>query len=169
MGETHFFALAARFVQFTDAGQWNKKPLTFVVRPALGTGELAREDALASLEGLLWRGLILWLIVYALAIGSFGMLPLQLAAGSALPGLRTTILICLVTGLVMTLAPLALFTTALTHLPAGNASIVATVEPVVSILLAALILGQYLALPQFLGAALIIGGVVVLTTGKRVV
>ena len=40
---------------------------TFVVRPALGTGELAREDALASLEGLLWRGLILWLIVYALA------------------------------------------------------------------------------------------------------
>ena len=40
---------------------------TFVVRPALGTGELAREDALASLEGLLWRALILWLIVYALA------------------------------------------------------------------------------------------------------
>jgi len=39
----------------------------FVVRPALGSGELAREDALASLEGLLWRVLILWLIVYALA------------------------------------------------------------------------------------------------------
>jgi adenosylcobinamide-phosphate synthase len=40
---------------------------TLVVRPALGMGELAREDALASLEGLLWRALILWLIVYALA------------------------------------------------------------------------------------------------------
>ncbi len=39
----------------------------FVVRPALGSGELAREDALASLEGLLWRALVLWLIVYALA------------------------------------------------------------------------------------------------------
>jgi adenosylcobinamide-phosphate synthase len=38
-----------------------------VDRPALGTGELAREDALASLEGLLWRALILWLIVFALA------------------------------------------------------------------------------------------------------
>jgi cobalamin biosynthesis protein CobD/CbiB len=38
-----------------------------VVRPALGTGELAREDALASLEGLLWRALIVWLIVFALA------------------------------------------------------------------------------------------------------
>jgi len=36
-------------------------------RPPLGTGETAREDALASLEGLLWRALILWLIVYLLA------------------------------------------------------------------------------------------------------
>ena len=36
-------------------------------RPPLGTGESAREDALASLEGLLWRALILWLIVYLLA------------------------------------------------------------------------------------------------------
>ena len=38
-----------------------------IERPPLGTGELAREDALASLEGLLWRALILWLIVFALA------------------------------------------------------------------------------------------------------
>jgi adenosylcobinamide-phosphate synthase len=40
---------------------------TLVDRPALGTGEPAHEDALASLEGLLWRALILWLIVFALA------------------------------------------------------------------------------------------------------
>lgn len=39
----------------------------FVVRPALGLGEPAREDALASLEGLLWRALVLWLIVFLLA------------------------------------------------------------------------------------------------------
>jgi adenosylcobinamide-phosphate synthase len=39
----------------------------FVERPALGVAELAREDALASLEGLLWRALILWLVVYLLA------------------------------------------------------------------------------------------------------
>lgn len=39
----------------------------FVVRPALGTGEPAREDSLASLEGLLWRALIVWLIVFLLA------------------------------------------------------------------------------------------------------
>ncbi|HSN21177.1 MAG TPA: regulatory signaling modulator protein AmpE [Usitatibacter sp.] len=37
-----------------------------VVRPALGVGEGAREDALASLEGLLWRALALWFIVFLL-------------------------------------------------------------------------------------------------------
>ena len=36
-------------------------------RPSLGVGEPAGEDALASLEGLLWRALVLWLIVYLLA------------------------------------------------------------------------------------------------------
>jgi cobalamin biosynthesis protein CobD/CbiB len=38
----------------------------FVSRPGIGVGELAGEDALVSLEGLLWRALILWMIVYAL-------------------------------------------------------------------------------------------------------
>jgi cobalamin biosynthesis protein CobD/CbiB len=38
-----------------------------VARPALGSGEPAREDALTSLEGLLWRALIVWLIAYLLA------------------------------------------------------------------------------------------------------
>jgi len=38
-----------------------------VERPTLGQGELAREDALASLEGLLWRALVLWLLVFLLA------------------------------------------------------------------------------------------------------
>jgi cobalamin biosynthesis protein CobD/CbiB len=42
-------------------------PDGLVARPSLGSGEPAREDALASLEGLLWRALILWLIVYLLA------------------------------------------------------------------------------------------------------
>jgi cobalamin biosynthesis protein CobD/CbiB len=38
-----------------------------LARPALGSGEPAREDALASLEGMLWRALVLWLVVFALA------------------------------------------------------------------------------------------------------
>ncbi|HYC35517.1 MAG TPA: regulatory signaling modulator protein AmpE [Usitatibacter sp.] len=36
-------------------------------RPALGQGELAGEDALASLGGLLWRALVLWLLAFLLA------------------------------------------------------------------------------------------------------
>lgn len=39
----------------------------FEARPSLGLGEPAREDALASLEGLLWRALVLWLIAFLLA------------------------------------------------------------------------------------------------------
>jgi cobalamin biosynthesis protein CobD/CbiB len=35
-------------------------------RPLLGVGEPAREDALTSLAGLLWRALIVWMIVYLL-------------------------------------------------------------------------------------------------------
>jgi len=38
-----------------------------IPRPALGTGEPAGEEVLASLEGMLWRAMTLWLIVFALA------------------------------------------------------------------------------------------------------
>jgi adenosylcobinamide-phosphate synthase len=44
----------------------------FVARPGLGLGEPAREDALASLEGLLWRALVLWLIVFLLSAALHG-------------------------------------------------------------------------------------------------
>jgi adenosylcobinamide-phosphate synthase len=43
------------------AGGW-------VSRPTLGVGDAAGEDALASLEGMLWRALVLWLVVYVLAV-----------------------------------------------------------------------------------------------------
>jgi cobalamin biosynthesis protein CobD/CbiB len=39
---------------------------TLVDRPVLGVGELAGEEALASLEGMLWRSLVLWLVAYLL-------------------------------------------------------------------------------------------------------
>jgi adenosylcobinamide-phosphate synthase len=40
---------------------------TSLDRPGLGTGEAPREEALASLEGLLWRALGVWMIVFLLA------------------------------------------------------------------------------------------------------
>jgi cobalamin biosynthesis protein CobD/CbiB len=43
------------------AGAW-------VPRATLGVGEAAGEDAIASLEGMLWRALVLWLVVYVLAL-----------------------------------------------------------------------------------------------------
>jgi len=38
-----------------------------VSRPPLGTGDPASEEVLSSLEGMLWRAMTLWLIVFALA------------------------------------------------------------------------------------------------------
>jgi adenosylcobinamide-phosphate synthase len=40
----------------------------WVARPTLGVGDIAGEDTLASLEGLLWRSLVLWMVVYGLAV-----------------------------------------------------------------------------------------------------
>lgn len=45
----------------------------FIDRPVLGTGDPAREDALASLEGLLWRALVLWLVAFLLAAAIQGL------------------------------------------------------------------------------------------------
>ena len=39
---------------------------TVVDRPSLGLGDPAGEESLASLEGLLWRALVLWLVAYLL-------------------------------------------------------------------------------------------------------
>jgi len=46
---------------------------TLVDRPPLGTGDVAREETLASLEGLLWRALVLWLVVFLLAAAIHGV------------------------------------------------------------------------------------------------
>ena len=67
--------------------------------------------------------------------------------------------------MLVTLLPLALYMIALSRLPAGNVAIAATIEPALSIIFAALILNQYLAPVQLLGAALVAVGVVVLARG----
>ena len=115
-------------------------------------------------------------LFYTLAIGCLGLLPLQLFATPAgappgfvgipvLPDAWTTLRIALVVGVLVTLLPLSLYTIALSRLPAGNVAIAATIEPALSIIFAALILGQFLGAVQILGAALVVGGVVVLAWG----
>ena len=39
---------------------------SLVDRPTLGTGEVAGEEALSSLAGMLWRSLVLWLVAFLL-------------------------------------------------------------------------------------------------------
>lgn len=68
----------------------------------------------------------------------------------------------LVTGIVTTLAPTTLYTLVLRGLPASEASILATWEPVVALLLAATVLGDRLEVWQWLGAGAVFGGAVIL-------
>ncbi len=152
-----------------------------VVEPWRGAG--LRGDALGIALGLLSavtygsysllgkvglrRHRPLTLLLYALGFGTLGLLPVQLLAGSPLPPARTTLPLALVTGIVITLLPLGLYTIGLNELPSSTAAIIATFEPVVAIGLSALVLRQFLTLPQLAGAALIIGGVIVLASGER--
>ena len=68
----------------------------------------------------------------------------------------------------MTLIPIALYTAGLRRLPAGEASILATWEPVMAIVVAAAVLGEVPSIGQVIGGVFVIGGVVMLAvTGKR--
>lgn len=115
-------------------------------------------------------------LFYTLGIGCIGLLPLQLFATPAgtppafvgipaLPDPWTMLRIALAVGVLVTLVPLTLYTIALSRLPAGNVAIAATIEPALSIIFAAIVLGQYLAPVQLLGAVLVVVGVVVLARG----
>lgn len=59
-----------------------------------------------------------------------------------------------------TLLAYSLFTLALAHIEAGQASIAATMEPVLTAVLAYVILGERMEIPQWLGGLLVLGGVV---------
>lgn len=109
----------------------------------------------------------LTLVLYGLGFGALGLLPIQVVAGTALPDGVALLVVALVTGVVITLIPLGLYTAALNELPSSNAAIVASFEPVVAISLAALVLGEYLRPVQLLGAAAIVAGVMVLASGNR--
>ena len=96
-----------------------------------------------------------------------GLAPLTAVSGAgAAPAAGEVLLIGLVAGTLFTLVPISLYLLALRELPAGAASTIATVEPVVAIVLAWAVLGETLRLPQIGGAGLILGGVVLLTAAE---
>jgi drug/metabolite transporter (DMT)-like permease len=90
-----------------------------------------------------------------------------LVSPTAWPAPREAITIGLSTGVLTTLFPIALYTFGLSRLPASEASILLTFEPVVAFVLAAAVLGESLAGGQWLGVLAVLGGVVLLTWPGR--
>ena len=70
----------------------------------------------------------------------------------------------LILGVGSTLVPFSLFYAGLRRLPAAEAGIVATLEPLVAVIAAAVFLGEWLRPLQWLGAALVLGAAVLATS-----
>jgi DME family drug/metabolite transporter len=100
-------------------------------------------------------------LTYALFFGALFLIPLQTLDGFAPlvqnPG---SWLFLLLLAIGPTLGSLALYNAGLLRVPASNASLVATIEPVVASVLAFLFLGERLELLQMAGGAMVIGGAI---------
>lgn len=84
--------------------------------------------------------------------------------GLALGGTRLAAAWVGLAGAVGTAVPVTLLLVALKYLDAGKVAVYSTAEPAITVLLAAAILGERLALLQLVGAALILAGVLWLRT-----
>ena len=106
-------------------------------------------------------------LLYALLFGALFLIPLQTMDDFAPlvrgPGVWIFLLLLAVGP---TLGSLALYNAGLLRVPASNASLVATIEPVVASLLAFTFLGERLEFLQLVGGAMVIGGAVWLSAGK---
>jgi drug/metabolite transporter (DMT)-like permease len=103
---------------------------------------------------------------YVYAVGAAGLVAVTLFDG---PGQLFSMgadagawALLLMLGTVQTIGALALYTTGLRYLEAGVASIVATFEPVVAMLLAYFVLSEPLTWPQLVGGGFILGAVLLL-------
>ena len=67
-----------------------------------------------------------------------------------------------------TVGGFGLYTVSLTYLPASVANIIATLEPVMTSILAFVLLGERFTTPQWVGSIFIIGGVIVLRKEERI-
>jgi DME family drug/metabolite transporter len=101
----------------------------------------------------------LFLVLAQLALSPVEGSPSRVLSALAQPG---AVLWLVILALVPTLAGYSLFTFGLRFLEATVATILATIEPVMATLWAALFLGESLTWPQVVGGALVIGGVIAL-------
>jgi drug/metabolite transporter, DME family len=107
-------------------------------------------------------------LLYTFAAGMLFLLPLQ-----PVQGLRqvlrqpTTILWIAFLALVPSIAGYGLYTIGLRYLKATVAAILATLEPLIAVLLAWVFLGEHLTWSQMMGAVLVIAGLVSLQFARR--
>jgi drug/metabolite transporter (DMT)-like permease len=76
-------------------------------------------------------------------------------------------LILLILAVVPTLGGFGLYTASLAYLPAGTANLLATLEPVLTTLLAYVLLNESLSVPQFIGGIIIVLSVLALRREER--
>lgn len=103
------------------------------------------------------------MVVVALTgvVGSVGIWILKvLVEGPSFPSLEATLWIAGVTGVGTTLAPLMLYTWGLSKLGAARASLLTTIEPVIAVALAFVILNETLTAAQIGGGVLVVASVV---------
>lgn len=113
----------------------------------LGRRALERSAALG--------GAAVILTVTALVTAGLAFLRGGLALGGGAEAAAWTVL----TGLVGTAIPVTLFLVALRRMPAGKVALYSTVEPVLTVLLAAAVLGERMSWVQLAGGALVVAGV----------
>ena len=81
---------------------------------------------------------------------------------SAAPNPAGLVLLLIVTAFVTAVLPYLLYTVGLSHMRASAAAIMASIEPVVATAAGALVFGEALTIPAFIGIALVLGAIVVL-------
>mgnify|MGYP005834772775 CR=1 FL=1 len=151
-------ALVARAYRLEDLSL-NAAGLLYGLGAGLGYGIYILFNKVAVRRHAPWT-----VLVFAWAFGALFMLPFQsaeaLAGAVTNPGALAWLL---GVTLIATLASGVSFNLGLRDVPASNASIVATIEPVVAMILGGLIYSERLDPPQLLGGALILGAVILLT------
>lgn len=108
------------------------------------------------------------LLLWNLLIGAAGLLAVKLIVSpGSWPSPSETAGIALYTGLVLSVLPVGLYTIGLSRLPSSEASILATIEPVVAMVLATWLLGERLGPVQLAGAVCVLGSVLLLALSGR--
>ncbi len=106
--------------------------------------------------------------IFTISGTALALVPLSLISGIELPGQSAGWLVVLGLGLVATAFPILTILSGIARLGASNAAILSTVEPIMTVILAAVILGEQIENLQYLGGGLILVSVILLQVSGRI-